>query len=209
MDEKNKYSESTLLSKSKIDSQKETRDDFVKKKSDQGTKKKCLSKDKKILDLEEIQLKELNKDQNNHQVKVNLQADLTSLTSSTKNRRKFFNLKKINWSVIKRPLPCLFAWSLLISSTGAYYCTVAPRLIELIEHYYHWAPILVAQSILFLYVVVNFLIAIFRDPGRFPKVVISPDDPTFNDDTKSPLYKTILVKKNNVKIKLCSVRLNF
>jgi hypothetical protein len=42
-----------------------------------------------------------------------------------------------------------------------------------------------------------------RDPGRFPEVVISPDDPTINYDTKSPLYKTITIKKVKVKIKWC------
>ncbi|RNA30272.1 palmitoyltransferase ZDHHC5-like [Brachionus plicatilis] len=205
MDDKNKYSESALLAQNKQENPKEIRSSqsLLKKKTNQGSKK-CLSKDKKQLNLDEIQLKELHKEESNHQVKVHLQADLTSLASSKKNRRRFLHFKKVNWSAIKRPLPCLFAWSLLISSTGAYCSLVVPRLIDLLDDFYHWASILVAQSILFLYVVVNFLVAIFRDPGRFPKVVISPDDPTFNDDTKSPLYKTVMIKKNNVKIKLCS-----
>ncbi|CAF0822742.1 unnamed protein product [Brachionus calyciflorus] len=217
MDEqKNNFNESSLLTQSKFPNQKESNSsqNLLKKKIvKDSNSKKCLSNSKDYekkdeVKLDEIQLKELKSSndakESNIDVKLNLQPDLASLTSSHKNRKKLCNLKKINMTAIKRPMPCLFAWSLLISSTGAYYTIISPRLYELLEDDFQWIAILSVQSILFLYVIVNFLIAIFRDPGRFQKVVILPDDPNFNDDTKSPLYKTITVKTSVIKIKWCS-----
>jgi palmitoyltransferase len=134
-------------------------------------------------------------------------AAATTTPNSRNNRKKFFefNFSKITRKTIKRPLPCLFAWTLTIGTTGAYFIMVSPKLLEILEfNYLFWLSVLACQSIIFVYVLVNFLIATMRDPGRFPKVVISPDDPTFNDDTKSPLYKTITIKKVQVKIKWCS-----
>lgn len=127
--------------------------------------------------------------------------------SGHRKRRQWCDVRSINRKAIKRPLPCLFAFTLLISATGSYYSLVAPELLRLIENFYHWSAIIVLQSILFLLVLVNFIIATLIDPGRFPKFVIAPDDPNFSDDTKSPLYKTILIKQTTVKIKWCSVRL--
>lgn len=121
-------------------------------------------------------------------------------------RRKWCDVKKINGKAIKRPIPCLFAFTLLISATASYYSLVAPELLRLIDEY-HWFALVSCQSALFLYVLVNFMIAVLIDPGRFQKFVIAPDDPNFNDDTKSPLYKTISIKNTAVKIKWCSVRL--
>lgn len=114
---------------------------------------------------------------------------------------------KANRKRIKRPLPCLFAWMLLLSSTGAYYCLVTPQLYEIINDMTSWLVLIVIQSVLFFNCVLNFSIAILRDPGRFRKFVILPDDPNYNDDTKSPLYKDIYIKGTKVKIKWCSVSL--
>ncbi len=176
---------------------------------------------------EDIQMKNLKKSVTSAaQVKINLVDDeaannklkkekekslsnLTTTHNSNNNRKKFFEISfsKINRKTLKRPLPCLFAWTLLIGTTGAYFAMVSPKLLELLEfNYFYWLSVIASQSIIFLYVLVNFLIATMRDPGRFPKVIISPDDPTFNDDTKSPLYKTVTIKKTQVKIKWCSVR---
>jgi hypothetical protein len=178
-----------------------------------------------------IQMKNFKKSTvvNNAQVKINLVDEdvnklkkeksekslsnqtTTHTSSNTNNRKKFFefNFSKINRKTLKRPLPCLFAWTLLIGTTGAYFAMVSPKLLELLEfNYIYWFSVIGSQSIIFLYVLVNFLIATLRDPGRFPKVIISPDDPSFNDDTKSPLYKTVTIKKTQVKIKWCSVRNN-
>ena len=184
----------------------------------------------KIVGSETIPLKNLSKKKktttNSDQVKITLNEDEkggadskvknekneVTVLANTKNRKKFFeiNFSKINRKTLKRPLPCLFAWTLLIGTTGAYFALVTPKLLILLEeNYFYWLSIIAAQSIIFLYVLVNFLIATLRDPGRFPKVIISPDDPSFNDDTKSPLYKSVTIRKTQVKIKWCSVRLAF
>lgn len=105
---------------------------------------------------------------------------------------------------IKRPFPCLFAWTLLISTTGCYFALCAPDLLIVMDNFYYWIAIMVMQCIIILYAVVNFLIATLRDPGRFPKYIMNDDDPNFADDTKSPLYKAITIKKAQVKIKWCS-----
>ena len=108
---------------------------------------------------------------------------------------------------IKRPLPCLFAWSLLIATSGAYFIFVSRTLLEevLAKDLVSWTAIISLQIVILSYVIINFLIAIFRDPGRFQKIVIPPDDPTFNDDNKCPLYRSITIKKASVKTKWCSV----
>ena len=156
----------------------------------------------------------------NSQVKINLMEEDKKRPANEKSdpslsggttradRKKFFefSLSKVNRKTLKRPLPCLFAWTLLIGTTGAYFAMVAPKLLEILdEDYLYWLSVVGAQSLIFVYVLVNFLIATMRDPGRFSKVVISPDDPSFNDDTKSPLYKTVKIKNTQIKIKWCSV----
>lgn len=130
---------------------------------------------------------------------------LESTSLKSLNRKRMCSCKRINCKAIKRPIPCLFAFTLLISGTGSYYSMVAPELLKLINNFYYWAILVVLQSMLFLYVVINFLIATLIDPGRFQKVIISLDDPNYNDDTKSPLYKMITIKNTTVKIKWCSV----
>ena len=198
--------------------------------NDQLKSSKTFETEKKET-MDGIQMKNFKKSTvvNNAQVKINLvdedvnklkkeksEKSLSNQTTThassntnTNNRKKFFefNFSKINRKTLKRPLPCLFAWTLLIGTTGAYFAMVSPKLLELLEfNYIYWFSVIGSQSIIFLYVLVNFLIATLRDPGRFPKVIISPDDPSFNDDTKSPLYKTVTIKKTQVKIKWCSVR---
>lgn len=134
----------------------------------------------------------------------------TSVSSnSQEKKRSCFNYDKEECKqtrkAIKRPFPCLFAWTLLISTTGCYFALCAPDLLIVIDNFYYWIALMVIQCILILYAVVNFLIATLRDPGRFPKYIMNDDDPNFSDDTKSPLYKAITIKKAQVKIKWCSV----
>ena len=161
-----------------------------------------------IVDSNQIKINLIEDEKKSKKEKKTSEANLSDSGKQNNNRKKFFefNFSKINRKTLKRPLPCLFAWSLLIATTGAYFAMVSPKLFDILEqNYFYWISVVGVQFIIFLYVIVNFLIATLRDPGRFPKVVISPDDPTFNDDTKSPLYKSITIKKTQVKIKWCSV----
>ena len=106
---------------------------------------------------------------------------------------------------IKRPIPCLFAWSLLIGTTGCYFAICAPELLIVLNNDLNfWLPAMGTQCFFVLYSVINFIIATLRDPGRFPKYIMADDDP-LNDDQKSPLYRTITIKRAQVKIKWCSV----
>jgi hypothetical protein len=144
---------------------------------------------------------------NNNNNNNKLDSSVSVRSSSNNRKRRWCNVKKINRKAIKRPIPCLFAFTLLISATGSYYSLVAPQVLELLdENFYYWSALMVGQTGLFLFVLSNFLIATLIDPGQFEKIVIAPDDPNFNDDTKSPLYKTIMIKQTTVKIKWCSVR---
>ena len=164
---------------------------------------------------ETIQLTNLASTNNNNNNKNTKNEDIKrspSSASNRKNKRSCANFDKEECKqtrkAIKRPFPCLFAWSLLIGTTGCYFALCAPDLLIVIDNFYIWISIMSMQCIFILYAVVNFLIATLRDPGRFPKYIMNDDDPNFADDTKSPLYKTIAIKKAQVKIKWCSVSHN-
>lgn len=159
---------------------------------------------------EAIQLTSLSKDVKNEIKKS------PSMTSNRKAKRPCFqSCRQMNAEdckqtrkAIKRPIPCLFAWTLLIGTTGSYFALIAPELLIVLNNdFYFWIPMMATQCFFILYATINFIIATLRDPGRFPKYIMADDDP-LNDDTKSPLYKTITIKKAQVKIKWCSVSLS-
>lgn len=191
-------------------------------KSNSSTKKKYKTKDvnvspkgrefDKTIDgnqknAEAIQLASLSKDAKNDEIKKS-----PSITSNRKAKRSCFqSCRQMDAEdcrqtrkAIKRPIPCLFAWTLLIGTTGSYFALIAPELLIVLKNdFYFWIPIMATQCFFILYATINFIIATLRDPGRFPKYIMADDDP-LNDDTKSPLYKTITIKKAQVKIKWCS-----
>ncbi len=168
-------------------------------------------------DHETIQLTNLTSAGTNKKEDIIISRDVTkpvkNLSMNSINNRKTkrpcanFNSEECKQTrkAIKRPFPCLFAWTLLISTCGVYFTMCAPDLLEIINDFNSWLGVMVIQCVFILYAVVNFLIATLRDPGRFPKYILNEDDPNFSDDTKSPLYKTITIKKAQVKIKWCSV----
>lgn len=167
-----------------------------------------------IKDHEMIQLNNLSGNQNDKKSRkkedaTNILKKSPSITSNNRKRnRTCINLNeeecKQTRKAIKRPIPCLFAWTLLIGTTGSYFALCAPDLLAVIDDLKYWIVLMTVQGIFILYAVINFLIATLRDPGRFPKYIMNDDDPNFSDDTKSPLYKTITIKKAQVKIKWCS-----
>lgn len=156
---------------------------------------------------ETIQLTNLSKEVKKDEIKKS-----PSITSNRKPKRSCFKSCrqmdaedcKQTRKAIKRPIPCLFAWTILIGTTGCYFALVAPELLIVLNNDFNfWIPIMATQCFFILYATINFIIATLRDPGRFPKYFMADDDP-LNDDTKSPLYKTITIKKAQVKIKWCS-----
>jgi palmitoyltransferase ZDHHC5/8 len=79
--------------------------------------------------------------------------------------------------------------------------------IELIgvNRFYLFVVIIAVHSLLFIYVVLNFTIATFMDPGRFPKqdVFNSLNDEQIKLQTNSN-YKNVLINDINVRMKWCA-----
>ncbi|XP_065203054.1 palmitoyltransferase ZDHHC8 isoform X2 [Planococcus citri] len=94
-----------------------------------------------------------------------------------------------------RYLPATFAWVLLISATAAFYRFPC---YWFFKNNYPWVPIL--QGIVTFFVLANFTLATFMDPGVIPKA--SPDEDR-DDDFRSPLYKTIEINGITVRMKWC------
>lgn len=74
----------------------------------------------------------------------------------------------------KKIMPALFAWFLLISTSASYFTLVLPEYINLVglENLHFFVSVTAVHGVLFLFVLLNFSIATFMDPGRFPKMDI-------------------------------------
>jgi palmitoyltransferase ZDHHC5/8 len=106
----------------------------------------------------------------------------------------------------KKVMPALFAWFLLISTSSSYFTLVLPEYINLIgmEHIELFITIVGLHAFVFLYVILNFSIATFMDPGRFPRVDMKE---TIEDDGvlhHSGTYKNVLINDINVRMKWCT-----
>jgi hypothetical protein len=120
-----------------------------------------------------------------------------------KEKKRFISKLKLNRknssSSIKQSIPCLIAWFLLISFTVLYFSLVFPRLIQLLDfHSYYWIILLVIKCYLFISIVVNYLIAIFRDPGRLPKQSLD----LINEGKRYPEI-VVFVKDEEAELKWC------
>jgi palmitoyltransferase ZDHHC5/8 len=62
----------------------------------------------------------------------------------------------------------------------------------------HWYAVPVFQGILTLFVLVNFSMATFMDPGVIPRA--SPDEDR-DDDFRAPLYRNVEI--NGITVRLC------
>ncbi|GIX91103.1 palmitoyltransferase ZDHHC5 [Caerostris extrusa] len=91
------------------------------------------------------------------------------------------------------PITC--AWTLLIATTSLFFVFPCPYLTVS----YHIA-IPICQAIITFFVVVNFSLATFMDPGIIPKA--TPDEDK-EDDFHAPLYKNIKINGITVRMKWC------
>ena len=77
---------------------------------------------------------------------------------------------KDNETCAKRVMPALFAWFLLISASSTYFTLVFPEFLDSIgQSQVYFFALAAAHGAIFLFVIVNFVISTFMDPGRFPK----------------------------------------
>jgi palmitoyltransferase len=84
---------------------------------------------------------------------------------------------------ISRRIPCFVAWSLLIVLSSIYFIFICPWItIELSKY------IPIVQGVILFYVINNFLLAIYTDPGKYSRA--PPDE---NDDSETTFHKTGLI----------------
>jgi len=109
-------------------------------------------------------------------------------------------------SCIKRRLPSIFAWLLLILSSSAYFTIVLPSVKDIMQYGAHNLHVLIAiyasHGLIFFFVVINYLIATFMDPGRFPKV--DSKEQSELDKNQTVMYKNATINDITVRMKWCT-----
>ncbi|XP_043269763.1 palmitoyltransferase ZDHHC5-B [Venturia canescens] len=93
-----------------------------------------------------------------------------------------------------RYLPATFAWTLLLSTTTLFF--YYPCQYYLFR--YPWVPAL--QGVIAFFVLANFTLATFMDPGVIPK---APPDEDREDDIRAPLFKNVEINGITVRMKWC------
>lgn len=95
----------------------------------------------------------------------------------------------------ERCIPVTGSWTLLFVTTTLFFVFPCPYLIK---EYNIAIPI--CQGIITFFVVVNFSLATFMDPGIIPKATADEDK---DDDFRAPLYKNIEINGITVRMKWC------
>ncbi|XP_028140364.1 palmitoyltransferase ZDHHC8 isoform X1 [Diabrotica virgifera virgifera] len=93
-----------------------------------------------------------------------------------------------------RYIPATFAWTLLIVATSLFF--YYPAQYYLADH--PWVP--ACQGVITFFVLANFTLATFMDPGVIPK---APPDEDREDDFRAPLYKNVDINGITVRMKWC------
>ncbi|XP_001604831.2 palmitoyltransferase ZDHHC5 [Nasonia vitripennis] len=91
-------------------------------------------------------------------------------------------------------LPATFAWALLLSTTTLFFYFPCQYYVSR----YPWVPAL--QGVITFFVLANFTLATFMDPGVIPK---APPDEDREDDFRAPLYKSVEINGITVRMKWC------
>ncbi|XP_033748662.1 probable palmitoyltransferase ZDHHC8 isoform X2 [Pecten maximus] len=95
-----------------------------------------------------------------------------------------------------RIIPATCAWTLLLGASGLFFAFICPYLL----HQFSIA-IPIYQGILCLFVIANFGLATFMDPGIYPS---AHEDEARDDDFRTPLYKNVEIKGITVRMKWCT-----
>ncbi len=98
-------------------------------------------------------------------------------------------------------VPCFCLWLMLILVTAVYFGIVWPRLVELFNSTFYWLFLLFVKVYFLVNLIVNFLISMFRDPGRLPMAKSN------NNNNVIPSKNEIIVfiKGESVELKWCTV----
>lgn len=95
-----------------------------------------------------------------------------------------------------RFLPALAAWVILIGSTAAFFLYLG----QYLQDKYHF-PVFAVQGVITFFVVANFLLAEFMDPGRLYRA--DPDEYKDEDPQKAPYIKVVQIDETTVRMKWC------
>ncbi|XP_065273736.1 palmitoyltransferase ZDHHC8 [Emys orbicularis] len=93
-------------------------------------------------------------------------------------------------------IPVSTAAALLVGSTTLFFVFTCPWLTRVIS-----PAIPVYNGLVFLFVLANFSMATFMDPGVFPR---ADEDEDKDDDFRAPLYKNVEIKGIQVRMKWCA-----
>ncbi|MBN3324185.1 ZDHC5 Palmitoyltransferase, partial [Atractosteus spatula] len=93
-------------------------------------------------------------------------------------------------------IPVSAATTFLVGSTTLFFAFTCPWL----THQFSMA-IPIYNGVIFLFVLANFCMATFMDPGIFPR---AEEDEDKEDDFRAPLYKTVEIRGIQVRMKWCS-----
>ncbi|XP_026882416.2 probable palmitoyltransferase ZDHHC8 isoform X1 [Electrophorus electricus] len=93
-------------------------------------------------------------------------------------------------------LPVCTAAALLVGSTTLFFVFTCPWLTDAVS-----PAVPFYNGVVFLFVLANFSMATFMDPGVFPR---ANEDEDKDDDFRAPLYKNVEVKGIQVRMKWCS-----
>ncbi|XP_028030125.1 palmitoyltransferase ZDHHC5-like [Bombyx mandarina] len=93
-----------------------------------------------------------------------------------------------------RYIPATFAWTLLLGTTSLFF--YFPCQFYLQTH--SWVP--ACQGVITFFVLANFTLATFMDPGVIPK---APPDEDREDDYRAPLYRSVEINGITVRMKWC------
>ncbi|KAJ8367012.1 hypothetical protein AAFF_G00334050 [Aldrovandia affinis] len=95
-----------------------------------------------------------------------------------------------------RYIPVSAATAFLVGSTTLFFCFTCPWLSKEVS-----VAIPIYNGVVFLFVLANFCMATFMDPGVFPR---AEEDEDKEDDFRAPLYKTVEIRGIQVRMKWCS-----
>ncbi|XP_034949745.1 palmitoyltransferase ZDHHC5 isoform X2 [Chelonus insularis] len=93
-----------------------------------------------------------------------------------------------------RYLPATFAWTLLLSTTTLFFYYPCQYYLSK----YPWVPAL--QGVIVFFVLANFTLATFMDPGVIPK---APPDEDREEEFRAPLFKNVEINGITIRMKWC------